>query len=323
MFAINSEKQKITPKLTPLGTTNVAFRGHLKHNFSMNKLATSDRVAILRALTEGCSMRSTSRMAGVSINTVTKLLIDAGTACAAYQREKLVGLPCRRLQLDELWGFCYAKDKNVTPEVAERAQGTVGSVWTWIAIDAETKLIPSWLVGLRDSVYAKAFVTDLACRLNHRVQITTDGLRAYVDAMEEGFGGEVDYAILHKVYGAAREDEARYSPAECIGCEKRAVIGDPDPAHVSTSYVERANLTVRMRNRRFTRLTNGFSRKVENLEHSVALHFFVYNFITRHGTLRMPPALKAKVTDHWWTYEELVELIDRAEIERERNPPSN
>ena len=284
------------------------------HNYSMNKLPTETRVAILRALTEGCSMRSASRMAGVSIVTVTKLLIDAGRACAAYQRETMRGLICKRLQLDELWGFVYAKDKNVPDRLA--GEVGVGSIWTWIAIDAETKLIPAWLVGLRDGDYARAFVTDLACRLNHRVQITTDGLKAYVEAMEAGFGGECDYAVLHKIYGAPREDEARYSPAECIGCEKRAVIGSPDPEHVSTSYIERQNLTVRMRNRRFTRLTNGFSKKLENLEHSVALHFFVYNFITRHGTLRMPPALKAKVTDRWWTYEELVGLIDRAETGR-------
>lgn len=275
----------------------------------MNKLPVEKRVAILRGLTEGCSLRSISRMVGVSINTVTKLLVDGGRACARYQFDTLRNLPCKRLQLDEIWGFVYAKEKNV-PE-AMQGQVGVGSVWTWVAIDAETKLIPCWLVGLRDGDYARAFVEDLASRLTDRVQITTDGLKVYLEAMEAGFGGEVDYGVLHKIYGAAPVDEARYSPAGFVGADKKRVTGDPDRAHISTSYVERQNLTIRMRNRRFTRLTNAFSKKLENLEHSVALHFFVYNFITRHMTLRMPPALKAKVTDHLWTYEELVELIDR------------
>lgn len=191
----------------------------------------------------------------------------------------------------------------------------VGSIWTWVAIDAESKLVPSWLVGLRDGEHACAFVCDLAERLNGRVQVTTDGLRAYVEAMEAGFGGQVDYAILHKVYGTPTQDESRYSPPVCIGCEKHAVSGQPDAEHVSTSFIERQNLTLRMRNRRFTRLTNAFSKKLEHHEYAVALYFFAYNFIFRHATLRMPPALKAGVTDHWWTYEELVELIDRTEAE--------
>ena len=275
----------------------------------MNKLATTDRVAILRALTEGCSLRSTSRMTGVAINTVVKMLVDAGTACAKFQHETMRNLPCQKLQLDELWGFIYAKQKNI--ETVKNPKPAMGSVWTWIAIDAASKLVPSWLVGLRDGEYAKTFVCDLAGRLSGRVQITTDGLKAYVEAMEAGFGGEVDYAVLHKVYGAVTVDESRYSPAECIGFDKQTVSGAPNHLCVSTSYIERQNLTVRMRNRRFTRLTNGFSKKLENLEHSVALHFFVYNFITRHGSLRMPPALKAGVTDHVWSYEELVELTDR------------
>jgi IS1 family transposase len=279
----------------------------------MNKLSTERRVAILRALTEGCSLRSTSRMVGVSFNTVVKLLIDAGRACARFQHDAMRNLTCKRLQLDEIWGFVYAKEKNV-PD-AMRGEVGVGSIWTWVAIDAETKLIPSWLVGLRDGDYARAFVADLASRLAARVQVTTDGLRAYVDAMEEGFGGDVDYAVLHKIYGATQTDESRYSPAECVGCDKRKMTGTPDEDHISTSYIERQNLTIRMRNRRFTRLTNAFSKKLENLEHSIALHFFVYNFITRHMTLRMPPALKAHVTDHLWTFEELVEMIDRSEAE--------
>lgn len=283
------------------------------HNISMNKLAISDRVAILRALTEGCSLRSTSRMVGVSINTVTKLLVDAGKACSAYQDKAMQNLSCKRLQLDEIWGFVYAKEKNVPVEM--KGQLGVGSVWTWIAIDAETKIVPSWLVGLRDGGYAKEFVCDLASRLTSRVQITTDGLKAYVDAMEEGFGGEVDYAVLHKVYGAGVSDESRYSPAVCTGCDKKTMTGSPEEEHVSTSYIERQNLTVRMRNRRFTRLTNAFSKKLENLEHSVALHFFVYNFITRHTTLRMPPAMKGGITKDFWTFEQLVEMIDQYEAE--------
>lgn len=199
----------------------------------------------------------------------------------------------------------------------ENATG-IGSFWTWVAICDETRLVPSWLVGLRDGGHACAFVRDLAERLAGRVRITSDGLKAYVEAMEAGFGGEVDYAVLHKVYGATTPGEARYSPAECCGTEKHPKIGNPDLAYASTSYVERQNLTrrMRMRMRRMTRLTNGFSKKLANLEHAVALHYFVYNFITLHKTPRMPPALKAKVTDHVWTFEELVGLIDRDNAER-------
>jgi IS1 family transposase len=277
----------------------------------MNKLATKDRVAILRALTEGCSLRSTSRMVDVSINTVTKLLVDAGRACAEFQHNAMRNLPCKRLQLDEIWAFVNVKEKNIPDE--RKNETGIGSVWTWVAIDAETKLIPSWLVGLRDGEHARAFVCDLAERLSGRVHITTDGLKAYVEAMEMGFGGEVDYAILHKIYGSERTDEARYSPAECIGCQKMVGGGSPNLEMASTSYIERSNLTMRMRMRRFTRLTNAFSKKLENHEYAIALNFFAYNFIFKHATLRMPPALKTGVADHWWTYEELVEMIDRAE----------
>ncbi len=287
----------------------------------MNKLPTTTRVAILRALTEGCSMRSASRMSGVSITTVAKLLVEAGKACAEYQHNAFRKLPCKRLQLDEIWSFVAMKDKNVPDD--RKGEAGIGSVWTWTAICDETKLVPSWLVGLRDSEHAKLFVGDLAGRLANRVQITTDGLKAYVDAMEHGFGGEVDYAVLHKIYGGANTDESRYSPAVCLGCEKKPVIGQPEMGHASTSYVERQNLTMRMRMRRFTRLTNGFSKKLENLEHMVALHFFVYNFITRHATLRMPPALKAHVADRWWTFEELVALIDALENDRKKKAISN
>ena len=282
----------------------------------MNKLATTDRITILRLLTEGSSLRSISRVVGVSINTVTKLLVDAGTVCSEYQRNTMRNLNCRKLQLDEIWNFVYAKEKNVPASM--KGQVGIGSVWTWVAIDAESKLIPAWLVGLRDGQYAREFVNDLAARLANRVQITTDGLKAYLEAIEGAFGGEVDYAVLHKVYGTTPTDESRYSPAACLGCDKKPISGNPNPASVSTSFIERQNLTIRMRNRRFTRLTNGFSKKLENLEHSVALHFFVYNFITRHTTIRMSPALKAGVTDHMWSYEELVDLIDGQEVEKKK-----
>jgi IS1 family transposase len=287
----------------------------------MNKLPVERRVAILRALTEGCSLRSISRMVAVSINTVTKLLIDAGQTCALLQHEMMRDLTCQRLQLDEIWGFVYTKDKNIPPELKD--QSGVGSIWTWVAIDSDTKIVPSFLVGLRDGEHASVFVDDLAGRLAHRVQIMSDGLKAYLDAVDAAFGGEVHYAVLHKVYGAPRVDEARYSPAECQGCTIQTIKGNPDEVHNSTSHIERQNLTMRMRNRRLTRLTNGFSKKLENLEHSIALHFFVYNFITRHMTIRMPPALKAHVTDHVWTFAELVEKIDADEIERKARRQPN
>jgi IS1 family transposase len=279
----------------------------------MNKLPVSSRVAILKALTEGCSLRSTARMTGAAYMSVVKLLVDAGKACAEYQHNVMRNLTCKRLELDEIWSFVAMKDKNIPPELEGTAG--IGSIWTWTAICAETKLVPSWLVGLRDGEHAKAFVCDLAGRMASRVQITTDGLKAYVEAMEAGFGGEVDYAVLHKIYGSERAGEARYSPAECIGCDKKKMVGSPDPEFISTSYAERQNLTMRMRNRRLTRLTNAFSKKIENHEHAMALYFFAYNFLFRHRTLRMPPALKAGVTDHLWSYEELVDLIDRTESE--------
>ncbi|HEY2784590.1 MAG TPA: IS1 family transposase [Fimbriiglobus sp.] len=282
----------------------------------MNKLPTETRVSILKALIEGCSLRSTSRLNGVSINTVTKLLENAGRTCAKAMDRMMRRVPCRNLQLDEIWAFVHTKDKNLPPELV--GVPGIGSVWTWVAIDADTKLIPSYLVGLRDGDYARAFVKDLASRLKYRVQITTDGLKAYVQAMEDGFGSEVDYAVLHKIYGEARPDEARYSPAECCGIDKKPMMGSPIEGLVCTSHVERQNLTMRMGMRRFTRLTNGFSKKLANHEHAVALHFFHYNFIRRHMTLRMPPALKAGIVDHWWTMEELVELIDRDEAEQKR-----
>jgi len=277
----------------------------------MSQLPIERRVQILSALVEGCSLRSTSRMASVSINTVTKLLVDAGHACASYQHDALRNLCCRRLQLDEIWSFCLMKQKHV-PQDKQGVFG-YGDVWTWVAIDAETKLVPSWLVAARDGGCAKAFVEDLAGRLASRVQLTTDGLKVYVEAIDDAFGQEVDYAMLIKMYGnegSNTQPETRYSPGECCGFRTETVAGNPDPDHISTSFAERQNLTMRMRMRRFTRLTNAFSKKVENLEHAVAVHFMHYNFVRRHMTLKTTPAIKAGVTDRLWTLEDMVRLID-------------
>jgi IS1 family transposase len=280
----------------------------------MNKLTTEERCAVVRALVEGCSIRSASRMTGVARNTVTKLLVDLGTACSEYQDRTLKNLSCKRLQLDEIWSFVYAKAKNVP---ADRAgEFGVGDVWTWTAIDAETKLIPSWMVGTRDGDAAKAFVADLAGRLASRVQITTDGHSAYLQAVENAFGWDVDYAMLVKIYGqGGGQSETRYSPAVCIGCNKHRVTGNPDPRHISTSYAERANLSMRMHMRRFTRLTNAFSKKLENHVHALSLYFQWYNFGRIHQTLRCTPAMRAGVSDHVWSIEEIVGLLDFAETQ--------
>ncbi len=277
----------------------------------MNKLSLAKRTQILHCLVEGTSLRATSRMADVSINTVTKLLVDAGTVCAAYQDEHLRNLPCKRLQVDEIWSFVYAKQKNATEAMREE-RGTVGDVWTWTAIDADTKLIPSWLVGARDAECAATFINDLAGRLAERVQITSDGLNVYVRAIDEAFGADVDYAQLVKIYGPSPDGEGsekRYSPAECTGAKKEIINGAPDRKHISTSYVERQNLTMRMQMRRFTRLTNGFSKKVENHAHAVALHFMHYNFARIHKSLRVTPAMEAGVTPKLWTIEDIAKLV--------------
>jgi IS1 family transposase len=276
----------------------------------MNRLALEDRARILSCLVEGNSMRATSRMVDVSINTVTKLLVEVGAACAAYQDEHLRKLTCKRIQCDEIWSFCYAKQKNVAPEKA----GVLGygDVWTWTATDADTKLVPSWLVGLRNADYAKTFVADLAGRLAGRVQLTTDGLKLYVNAVEEAFGSEIDFAMLVKLYGAEEGsgNERRYSAGECCGTIKGTVQGSPDECHVSTSFVERQNLTMRMSMRRFTRLTNGFSKKVENLEHALALHYMHYNFARIHKSLRVTPAMAAGVSDRLWSLTEIASLAN-------------
>ncbi len=275
----------------------------------MNKLTTSKRVQVVAALVEGNSIRSTVRMTGAAKNTVTKLLVELGCACKTYNDEIMRNLPCQRLQVDEIWAFVYAKQKNVPEEL--QGQEGYGDAWTWTAIDAETKLVPCWMVGGRDAGYAFEFLNDLAKRLAHRCQLTTDAHKAYYYAVEEAFGDAVDYAQLVKMYGAERAGEARYSPAKCLGCRKLVKVGDPDPKHISTSYVERANLTMRLGMRRFTRLTNGFSKKVENLEHAVSLHFMHYNFCRIHQTLKTTPAVAAGITDHVWSLEELIGLLDR------------
>lgn len=279
-----------------------------KHNKSMNKLNTADRVRVLACLVEGNSIRATVRMTGVAKNTVVKLLEDVGCACKKYQDIHLRGLKLKRVQCDEIWSFCYAKEKNVPAD--KKGMLGFGDVWTWTALDSDTKLIACWMIGGRDAGYATEFIRDLADRVVNRIQLTTDGHKAYLEAVEDAFGGDVDYAQLVKLYGNERAGEARYSPATCIGCQAKDVSGAPERKHVSTSHVERQNLTMRMGMRRFTRLTNGFSKKIENLEHAVALHFMHYNFCRIHQTLRVTPAMAAGVSTHVWELEEVVALLD-------------
>jgi IS1 family transposase len=278
----------------------------------MNKLPLKTRVQILSMLCEGSSMRSISRVADVSINTVSKLLVDAGTFCADLHDREVRDMKAHKVQCDEIWSFVGAKAKNV-PNMKQPVEGA-GDVWTWTALDSDSKLIVSWLVGGRDSEYALAFMDDVKDRLANRVQLTTDGHKAYLNAVEETFGADIDYAMLVKQYGepegAKRSPERRYSPAVCTGAVKRRIEGSPDPAHVSTSHVERANLTMRMANRRFTRLTNAFSKKFENHVHMVALYTVWYNFIRVHKTLRMSPAMAAGVADKLWSMADLVAMMD-------------
>lgn len=274
----------------------------------MNKLSNAKRSQIVTAIVEGCSVRSISRMTGASVNTIQKLLVELGAACSAYLDEHLVNLPCQRIQVDELWAFCFAKSKNVTPAIAAK-NPSAGDVWTWVAIDADTKLIPTWTVGPRDGITARIFVNDLAGRLANRIQLTSDGLNAYLQAVERAFRGQVDYAQLVKIYSDTSEGQKRYSPAECIGCEKKAIVGYPDPEHISTSYIERQNLTVRMSLRRFTRLTNAFSKKIENHVAALAIFYMHYNFVRIHQTLRVTPAMAAGVTNRLWAVGDLVALL--------------
>jgi IS1 family transposase len=274
--------------------------------FSMNRLTIEKRAAILGMLVEGNSLRATSRLADVSINTVTKLLVDLGAACAEYHDGHIRNVRAQRIQCDEIWCFVGAKAKNVTP--AKQAQGW-GDTWTWTAIDSESKLCVSYRIGGRDGAIAYEFMRDLASRLANRIQLTTDGHRVYLNAVEDAFGSEIDYAMLVKIYGHDGTDDSRYSPAECIDCKPIAITGHPDPKHISTSFVERQNLTMRMGMRRFTRLTNGFSKKIQNHAAMVAIHFMHYNFARVHKTLRITPAMAAGLADHVWSLEEIVMLL--------------
>jgi IS1 family transposase len=276
---------------------------------SMNRLSTEKRAQVVGCLVEGNSIRATVRMTGAAKNTITKLLIDLGEACAHYQDRTLRDLPCTTIQCDEIWASCYAKQKNVP----EEHKGTFGygDVWTWTAICADTKLVPSWLVGERTVEDGWAFMADLKSRLSGRVQLTTDGWGAYSAAVGLTFGRDIDYAQIQKTFGFEPGDtQRRYSPPVVTGTKTRILKGDPDPEKISTSYVERQNLTMRMGMRRFTRLTNGFSKKVENLAHAVSLHYMHYNFGRTHQTLQMTPAMAAGVTDHKWSLQEIAGLLD-------------
>ena len=284
----------------------------------MNRLPISKRVEIISLLTEGMSMRAIARVADCSLNTVTKLLIETGSACLDYQDAALRNLPCKRVQCDELWGFVGAKQKNVPAE--RKGEFGIGDVWTWTAMCADTKLVPCWLVADRGAEAAMEFMTNLAGRLANRVQLTTDGHKAYLEAVEGAFGADVDYAQLVKLYGEAPEAQKRYSPAVCTGARKEAITGRPDKKHVSTSYVERQNLTMRMSMRRFTRLTNAFSKRAENHGHSLALYFVYYNFVRTHKTLRMTPAMAAGIVKSPMEMSDLVALVDAYQA-REANRP--
>jgi IS1 family transposase len=273
---------------------------------SMNTLQNEERVRVVAALVEGNSIRSTSRMTGVARNTVTKLLVDLGSACMAFHDKHVRNVRVRRLQCDEIWAYIGAKAKNVS---AEKKEIGWGDIWTWVGMDADTKLVVSYLVGGRGAGWAHDFMQDCAARIKGRVQVTTDGHKAYLEAVEAAFGMDCDYAQIQKIFGASDEPEKRYSPATCIGCDIKVVSGDPDPKHISTSYVERQNLTMRMGIRRFTRLTNAFSKKLENHAYAVSLHFMYCNYVRIHQTLRVTPAMESGLSDHAWDLAELVRLL--------------
>lgn len=279
----------------------------IKYNKIMNRLTREKQRQVIAALVEGNSIRATVRMTGVAKNTIVKLLAEVGKTCAEYQDKVFHDLTCKKIQCDEIWSFCYAKEKNVPEEF--KGHFGYGDIYTWIAICADTKIVPSWYVGRRDYQSAKYFIEDLASRLSHRVQLTTDGHKSYLQAVEDSFGSEIDYAQLIKIYGSDREAEVRYSPAQCTGAIKERIQGNPDMKHVSTSYVERQNLTMRMSMRRFTRLTNGFSKKIENHAYAISLHYMYYNFCRIHQTLRVTPSMEAGVTDHVWEIEDIIGLL--------------
>lgn len=281
------------------------------YTFSMNRLSTADRVRVVSALVEGCSIRATCRMTGVAKNTVVKLLVELGAACEAFHDQHVRGVKAKRVQADEVWSFCYAKDKNL-PERMRGMEG-VGSVWTWTALDSDSKLIVSWYVGDRDAECAGRFMQDLSGRLAGRCQLTTDGHAVYERAVADAFGWQIDYAMLVKLYGEPRQGEQRYSPCECIGTRVVRISGRPERRSISTSHVERSNLSMRMGMRRMTRLTNGFSKKLANLRAAVALYMLHYNYVRVHGSLRVTPAMEAGLADHVWELEELIGLLDAAQ----------
>jgi IS1 family transposase len=281
----------------------------------MNCLDAKTRAQIVNCLIEGCSIRATCRMTGAAKNTVVKLLADMGTACATYHDFHVRNLKVRRMQADEIWCFVGCKQKNASP--LQKAEGW-GDIWTWVGIDADTKLVVGYLVGGRDGGWAMDFMEDCASRIKGRVQLTTDGHKPYLEAVEGAFGMNIDFAVLQKIYGASDEPEKRYSPGKCIGTDMKVVMGNPDPAHVSTSYIERQNLTMRMSMRRFTRLTNGFSKKAENHAHAVALHYMHYNYCRVHQTLRVTPAMEAGLADHVWTMDDLIALLPKPTVSKSK-----
>jgi IS1 family transposase len=274
----------------------------------MNKLPNEKRAQVLQMMAEGIALRAITRLTGISRTTLQKLLEDAGQAFSEYQDRVLMNLPCKRVQVDEAWSFCYAKQKNVP--TAKKAPEGAGDIWTWVGLDADTKLAASFYVGGRDSEAAMTFMDDLAKRLANRVQLTSDSHRPYLEAVEGAFGGDIDYATLVKIYGAAPEGQRRYSPAICTGAHKHRIEGNPDPKHVSTSFVERQNLSMRMGNRRMTRLTNAFSKKAENHMHMMAIYFMHYNFVRIHQTLKVTPAMAAGVTKRLWEMSDIVDVLE-------------
>lgn len=276
----------------------------------MNILPLATRTQIVSLLVEGNSLRAISRITGCSINTVTKLLVAVGKACAEFHNETVKHIKSQRVQCDEIWSFVYAKEKNAPQEMKEKG---AGDVWTWVGMDADSKIVISWLIGNRGAEAAKYFMEDVAERLENRVQLTTDGHKVYLDAVWNAFEGDIDFAQLVKIYGSEGKSspEKRYSPAECMGAKKVRVCGTPEMKDVSTSYIERQNLTMRMGMRRFTRLTNGFSKKVENHGHAIALHFVHYNFARIHKTLRVTPAMEAGLAKNVMSCEDIVNLTEK------------